>query len=637
MPDRPKDKSSLDVLQKELYSRNAHTTPATHAPTFHTKRYDVAEGWKPEHDETSTVQPAPQPHMFIKRLLTASIAFFVIATALALYVFYGGRNIVSAENVQISVAGPVSIAGGEELALQISVSNNNRTPLEETKLMIEFPEGTRATAGSDDELRRVTESLGTIESGGKETKLVKAVLFGEEGSSKTIRVRVEYGVDGSNAVFVKEQEYDVSVTSAPVVLLIDSPGQTTSGQDLEFTVTAISNSPKTLPDVILEAEYPFGFVFGNADPKPDAGSTVWHLGRLEPQEKRTVTLRGVLSGQDEEDRVFRFTAGTSGTNTPIGTAFITVAEPIAIKRPFIGFALSVNGEKGETVRSGYGEPVRVEVAWANNTKTEVRDLSIAVKLDGPFDERTVVPDKGFYRSSDNTVLWDASTEPSLRVAGPGKSGKVVFSVRPLAASKSSEIKNPEISLAASIKGSRFIEDGAAENLVSSAERKVRISSKINLAARALYTSGPFKNTGPFPPQAEAETTYTIVWALSNASSDLSNVAVAATLPANVRYTGSADPSGEKISFNAATRQVVWNAGAVAAGLGYFRPVREVSFQVGLTPSKNQIGKVPDILGILSATGRDTWTNASLSGEGQALTTTLSTDPGFKIGFDKVVE
>ena len=46
----------------------------------------------------------------------------------------------------------------------------------------------------------------------------------------------------------------------------------------------------------------------------------------------------------------------------------------------------------------------------------------------------------------------------------------------------------------------------------------------------IINGGTFTNTGPIPPKAEAETTYTVTWAVTNPLNNLTDVRVSAILP-----------------------------------------------------------------------------------------------------------
>ena len=69
----------------------------------------------------------------------------------------------------------------------------------------------------------------------------------------------------------------------------------------------------------------------------------------------------------------------------------------------------------------------------------------------------------------------------------------------------------------------------------------------------------------------------------------------------------------------------------------FSSNREASFTIALKPSLSQVGGIPSIMKEVSLVGTDTFTGTELHSSYRPLTTTLSNDPNFKIGDDRVIK
>src|SRR6185436_759639 len=80
--------------------------------------------------------------------------------------------------------------------------------------------------------------------------------------------------------------------------------------------------------------------------------------------------------------------------------------------------------------------------------------------------------------------------------------------------------------------------GASGALASTAQASVRVASEATLAARSVYSRGPFKNTGPIPPKVGSPTTYTVYFDLGNTENDIADGKVTAKLGPNVKWTNS---------------------------------------------------------------------------------------------------
>jgi hypothetical protein len=180
---------------------------------------------------------------FFKKFFIGAIIFFVATLGFGSYMYFSGGVSVTSDKIDIIVLGNAFTKGGEELPLQIEIVNRNNAKLELANLIIEYPRGANDDAG--DMVRIPRDAIGTINAGESITRNVKVSLFGEEKSIRPVRIRLEYHPEGSNAIFTKETEYGVTISSAPLSLLVESPDTVTPEQSMIFTVTAKLNT--TLP------------------------------------------------------------------------------------------------------------------------------------------------------------------------------------------------------------------------------------------------------------------------------------------------------------------------------------------------------------------------------------------------------
>ncbi len=635
------DRDAVERMQDTLYSRTAKTgiRPRTPLPGVGVEK---PQGWK--HDEPDAASAAyvprePKRPFPLMSLFLGAIAFFVIAAGIAAYTFIYGGNTVSTSNIEVSILGPSLLDGGKDAEFEVSVYNRNAAPLQLADLVIEYPEGTRSSKDLTAALPSERISFGTIESGARMKQTVHAVLFGEQGSKKRILATLEYRVAGSNAIFVKEAELNVILGASPVSISIDGPDEAVSGQEVKFVVSVRSNAQTPIKSVALEAQYPFGFSITGSDPETSVGENIWQLGDLEPGKEKKVTITGLIDGQDNEERVFRFLAGTEEDKTAarIAVPYLTVPKPLTLKRPFVGGTLTINGDQGKTVVVESGGTVRGQIAWKNNLDTEVQDLVIEAKFSGQaLDKGSVIASRGFYRSLDSTIVWSKDDDATLARVAPGESGTVDFSFTARGSSGTSVITNPEMQISVSVSGKRTSAENVSDTISSAFSKTIRVGSALVVGTRTRHSSGPIQNTGPMPPKAEQETTYTVTWSVKNPSNTISNTKASATLPSYVRYIGASTPSNEGVSYDDRSRTVTWNLGDVKAGVGFAAAAREVSFKVGLTPSTSQVGSTPALTGRVVLSGNDRFTGSSVSAEGNPVTTMIAGgENGYSDGMDRV--
>ncbi len=620
-----KDDSGIGKLRRELYSRKG-VNGTIQRRKLEKQHFDAERGWK--HEETKGPVRRKKKPSALTILFISSVLFFIGAVLVSLFVFFQDSNVVSAENIDVEVSGPIAIPGGEELVLQIAVVNRNPVAIQFADLIIEYPSGTRSASDLNIELPRIRESLGTIEPGKRVEFSTRSVLFGEENSVKEIAITIEYRIQDSNAIFFKEDKHEVLLSSSPLSLVVDTLKEIVSGQEMEFDIAIVSNSTTVMEDVLLQVEYPFGFEFVSASPEPAYDDVVWRLGDLSPGQERHITLRGIMIGQDMEERVFKFSSGIQSDRNEreISAAFSTLAVPITIERPFITLDVALNGDTSAEYVANRGREIRADITWVNNLPTKVTDAVIVLTLFGDIlDKSSVKVKDGFYRSVDNTIVWSKETENRLASIESGERGTVSFTFMPLDLFAGTSFRNSEIALDASVQGRRLSERNVSERVESTISRNIQVATDLQLSSRSVFYTGPFINSGSLPPRAEKETTYTIIWTLTNSSSDVSNATVVASIPSYVRWLGRVSPSIEDVTFNEVGGMIEWNVDFLPAGTGYAIAPREVAFQVALLPSVSQIGFHPVLVNEQTVRGLDRFTDTTVSGQKRSLTTDISTD------------
>ena len=635
---KPEGEGPIEELKQKLDTPNVDVSQTFARTGFHQETHDAPDDWQHDHGDQGSLLA----HMrFTKKhkrlamwLFVAATTFFVFAVLTAFFYLTGSRNILTNDKIDLKVTGPTKVAAGEVLPLAIEIKNNNASTLEVTDLLIEYPKGSRSAEDVTEPLLRVRMGLGDVSPGQRIATTTSAIIFGEEGTKQQVVVSLEYRVAGSNAIFVKERAFDVEIDDSPVRLLIGAPNAVNSGNDITLDITVKSNSPAPLENVILKADYPFGFKFDSATPQPSFSETVWSIGDLPPQGEKKITLRGSLEGQHDEERIFRFEIGVargSGDFTDMGTSFADAEHTITIARPFVDLTFSVDGQTGNVLTIPAGEDVELNVVWRNNLSDRLGDAVLQLVLTGQgIDEKTIKSSSGYYDSSKNTLTWDKRTVNDFSVLEAGESGRVGVRFMTLSAEEmAGKNINPEIQLSVSLAGVPIGNSDAPELVRTDAKGTLKIGTNAALLMTVLHGSGPLENSGPMPPKAERETTYTVLWSIGTSVNDITNAIVRGKLPPYVEWKGVILPADEDVTYDASTGVITWNAGIVRAGAGYQNPARMLAFQIGLTPSVNQIGSTPVLIDGAALTARDGFSGAAINDIEEAQTTNLDDDPSFE--------
>ncbi|MEK7504688.1 MAG: hypothetical protein AAB589_00155, partial [Patescibacteria group bacterium] len=574
---------------------------------------------------------------WLKKILLIASLFFLGSLAFAAWVVWRGDNWVSAANVEIEIAGPVAVASGGEVELQVVVTNNNQATLEGVRLLGEYPPGTRSAENSSVALPRSTAEIGSLKPGEQAKKTIRAVIFGEKDSTQEIKLSVEYRLAGSGAIFDRLKSYPVMINSSPVNLALELPDTVDSGREFTFTATLTSGAVETINNLVFSAVYPPGFRFKKAVPAPVIGNNFWRLSALPAGKDQEIKITGTLEGDDEETKSFRVTAGLEDLASEGETSLIygSLFKLVTLRRTAVALDLVLNGSREETLAVGSNELVRGDFGFTNNLPVELRDVVLEVGFTGAnLNRGAISATGGFYNSANNKIVWNKTNQSSLGVVAPGGRANVSFgfSGDALAPNPGSA---PQIDLKLRFSGRRF-DTESDEPVVLELERTVRFNSILQLSTKVLRDSGPFIETGPIPPRVGAETTYTVVWSVANRPNEVAGAQVRAILPTYMRWVGQVSPSDEKITYNATGGEIIWDLGVVKAGRGYTEPPRQVAFQVALTPSLSQLGQVPELVSAAILTGTDRFTNVRLESRKLGLNTDLSQEPAFNSGDEKVV-
>src|SRR6185503_17496595 len=78
---------------------------------------------------------------------------------------------------------------------------------------------------------------------------------------------------------------------------------------------------------------------------------------------------------------------------------------------------------------------------------------------------------------------------------------------------------------------------------------ISMASELELIAEGLYYTNPFGSVGPMPPKANNETTYALVFTITNTTNKVTHAALHADLPPSVRWLGIRSPNSEKVYFD----------------------------------------------------------------------------------------
>ncbi len=612
----PQDKSGVENLKDQLYSR--HNQGAMHdvrAPLSHDET-EVKKAWSdlPPREPKPFVPTHESRMSFATKFFIISVGFFLVALTVAAIAFFWGPNTISPNNIDVQIVAPSLVDGGKEAQFQIIINNKNPAPLQLADLIIDYPQGSRDPKDPTQPLLHERQSLGTVEAASQVKRTASAILYGSEGAQETLRATIEYTVQGSNAVFTRSGEVTVTIGSAPVSVTVNTPTEAIAGQSFPIDVVVRSNATSPVNSVVVQGQLPFGYSMTSSNPKATAG-TLWQLGTLNPGDTQTIHLVGTIDGQDGDQRVFKFLVGQDSdpTDTTIKVPFLIMPATVTVTRPFIGGSISINGQSGARISATAGGAVQGTVTLQNNLSTAVQNVQVTLKLTGPMiDKASISAGTGFYRSSDNSIVWTPDADPTLAQMLAGSTVQLNFSFNTLPPGQGGVVyTNPQATLALSVAGQNPGDgSGTPQAVTAAATTQISFASQLSLAATTQYVSGPK------PPVVDSATAYIVQWTVKNASNTIGNTLVSTVLPPYVTFV-----SGQTgVTYDTGSRTVTWSIGDVKPGVGYTTAALSSGFTVSLTPSSSQAGSAPALTGSALLSGTDRFAGVAVNASAQAPTT-----------------
>lgn len=615
--------SSLDRARSGLYEPDA---PETTTKKVHGKLVvgaAVPTAWE---EPAQDLPQGKKPSTWSRSFLVFAACFFVASLGAAAYfAVFGGRT-VSPENIRIEIDAPDIVSGGATAGFTVTVVNTNPVALREGTLLVSFPEGTRAADEAKTLLKKEKIDLGEIGSGGRKSYSIRAHFYGEEGEELLVPVSFSYKAEGSSATVEKTETHELLISDAPLAVSMRAPERIAPGEETELSFTVRTNTTSTLDDVAVSLAAPGGFTLTYSSKEPESGTLVFPLGTLKPGQETEFTVRGTFAGAPGEKRVITAEVGTR-ENGVLAVSYMKRQQEFLLAEPDL--ALTVDLSSGtEAGVIAPGTIVRGSIEWENNTEFQLLDATAEVVVSGiAIEPGSLDADRALVSPENGTARYSREFAPALRTLDPGEKGTLYFSFKTANAETLSGARAPRGDAKVVFTAKR--DTGAAsETLSLSRTASLSLSSALAVSARSLFRDAPFVNVGPLPPRVGSETLYGIEVSVKGGTNTIADLQVTLSLPTGVRYAQVASVSG--VSYNEASREIVWKAGELAPGA-----TAKGAFQVGFKPIAGQSGAPAVLVDSIRVNGFDRFTRTNVSSSAQAATTVISTDSAYAPGVEVV--
>lgn len=555
--------------------------------------------------------------LFSKKNLPKTLLVIIILVILiAAGAIFWGRHSFSKAKVQIDIEFQDDIASGEEIVLIAKYENKNRVNLNDVYLIIDYPSGAFSSEGK--EIYQEQRELGTILRKSEGEEEFKVRFVGEKEEIKNLTLKLNYQPQNINSRFENSTIFRIEINSVLISINIEGSEKTISGQEVNYLIEYENKTDEDAFDLKLELNYAGDFEFKSARPEPVEGNNIWQIDLLKAGETKKIELRGILRGEEEENKILK--AGIGEIKDDIflqysQSEFVTQISP----SPLL-LLLKIEGID-EECNIDSSQKLNYKIEFKNNTDVALTELILKVHFeDNIFDFKSLkLEGIGFFDSRENVITWSGAEVSALTLLEPNQSDEVSFSVE---IKDSLPIfnyndKNFQARVLVEIQTLTIPAKFSISELKVEKELACKINSQLDLGAKAYY------NEGSIPPRVDQLTTYTVRWQITNTSNDLENVKIWAILPQGITWSNNYinKVSDSQVSYNERTKEVVWQIDKVPAGVGVILPIYELIFQIGLRPSINQVGQTLTLINESSAEAKDTFTKETLKDFSSIIDTT----------------
>lgn len=556
-----------------------------------------------------------------KKILLIGLSLFslIIVSFAAFLIFVKYKeSLFDPEKVAVSIQGPEEIKSGMAVNYKIKVENKNRARLMEAKIKVNFSKELKLKETpflSEIQMGSAVIDPGILNGMGLAAYDLEFNVFGAKDTQGYIEVLFSYKPNNFESRFESKGQFGFVIKSSALEITLVPTKEAASGELMEIQTIIENKGEEQFDNVAVLFDYPMAFSFVESDPEPSEKNNQWMLGGINPGEQRKIILRGILNG--EVNSVKNFSAKI-GQNQGQGDFLVFAGGETTIKIISARVQL-VNILKGaneiKTVKAG--DTISTVLKFKNTSDEPLRDLILTEKISSPVIDKTSfnVID-GFYDSTNEQIIWKASQVTSLKNLNPQQEGQVEFSFRikkdfPM---NDQADKNFVVVIQPEIESLDIASALGQNKKISGIKSEIKVTSKLVLDISGNYNDSEISNDGPYPPKAGEKSTFTMRFNLRNTSNDLREAVMRINLPAGVSWENEFLPGDEKIEFNERTNELFWKLGTISAGTGFFSPVRDLVFKLGLIPSENQVYPSPasiELINGIKVTAFDTFTEESV--------------------------
>lgn len=543
-----------------------------------------------------------------KTLIGLAVFFgFLAAVSWAGFLFFNPTDRkFSGEGVELVIEGPHEIKSGEPITYVVSYRNGERVPLGTASLEMRLPKEFVVTETNpkpgDDGLWRV----GSLAPGKDDQIEIKGVVQAPLGQPLDLQAILTYRPADFNSEFQKVATLSAPVADSVFALSATGPAKIMPGDKVTIDIGYVNQSETEFKKMRVVADFPPSFIPESVEPTAtDDAKNTWNLDSIAPNTEGHIKISGTFASDAKGLNEIKARLGYLDANEEFKIQKEASYSADVVEGQ-LALALILNGKSGDQPVA-FGDTLHYAVTWRNTGEVSLDDVEISILLDAQPDQNRVLlwnqmKDKEQGVRDGNRVTWTKRQVRALGRIGPSDEGTIDFDV-PLLAAPLDDAKSGDYRVTSSLEAKiGLIDHEPADRVIQAPPFAAIVSSDARLEAATRYFNedGIPIGSGPLPPRVDEATTYRVTWTLTNSLHDLADLKLSARLPDNVVWTGKSSVDAGDLKFDAAVGKIVWNLNWLPITVSKMT----VSFDVAITPTADQRGKVPTLVDAVIFEARD---------------------------------
>ncbi len=559
-----------------------------------------------------------------KFILTA-VFFFVLAGVAAAGIMRFGGNSKYGNNITLTVNGPATVRSGEVSEWTISYKNNDRLPIASADILLRLPPSISVLTTDPATVDKNLEwKIGTIAPGNEGKIILRGRVVESIGTDISTQAVLSYRPANFNADFQKVTSWQGNVADSIIDASLNAPDEAVPTDLADFSISLKlredASAEATLPDLAIRFDTGNAVIVKKSDPAmATPENKTWSVKIPVASAETKLNCSGNFTSGLVGDVIVKADIGTTDAN---GNFIILIPLSATVKVTPGNLVLSIirNGSAADGTID-FGDVLHISVDYENKSTKPISDAKINLSItENATSEKTSVLDwtsLSDARGGNNrngVISWGKGQIPELATIAAGEKGTIDLSIKTVATPPAEVKSDSEIDLSAT---------GTIGALGGKISGKTVLTPTVKtiLNSDAKFFAAAAWAEGALPPKSTNQTTYKIVWTLTNSLHEISGINVNAILAPGVNWENRSNVSAGDLRYDTGSRKVIWTLNRLPTS------IKSVSleFYVSITPGVLDIGKILPLLSTTTFGATDKNTGTAITRTTAAIDTDIQSD------------